>query len=77
MFMYFPAKHAGIAIPDDLAKYDAKEYPHWLFIAKFAKKCSRHLLEIDFAKRVKKAKRVAKLLVQRFIEVISYISNIK
>ena len=68
MFMYLPAKRAGIVTPDDLEKYDEKEYPHWSFIAKCAKKCSRHLLELNFEKRVKKAKRVAKLPAKKLLD---------
>ena len=71
MFMYLPAKRAGIATPDDLEQFDEQKYPHWSFIAKCAKKCARQLLEVEFMKRTKQAKKVAKLSAKKILSGVT------
>jgi hypothetical protein len=58
-FVYLPARHAGISIPDDLAEFDSTRYPHWSLLVECLQHCLGSGSLPPLAERVKRARALA------------------
>lgn len=60
-YMYIPAKQSGIALPDDIANYDKKRYPHWHFLLECAQHCISNGDKKPLSVRVERARQISNL----------------